>query len=829
MPEEKPLQSCLRVRPRIGLIMRGLGYSYQDFILSGLHESCQKLGFDALCLIGGVLSKPDPRSTVYSVISAADVDGVIIATGSMGGGEHTPAFQDLFRRFSSIPCCSIAFEQPGVSSVNVDNSSGAFAATKHLIVRHRRKRLAFLAGVGAESEARFEGFRQAHEDCGLAFDSSLYIEGNYSPESGVAAVAQFGMPIQPLVDAVVAANDWMAMGAIEEAERRGFTIPEQIAIVGFDDSDHSRFTTPPLTTIRQPIADLARAAVQNIAAQLAGHAVPQSTKLPTELVIRHSCGCVHRAMLPEGPTESSASAIGEVMSAHRLSLEQALRNDAPAAVCHLEFNWCDELLNGLFTDLDSGSGAFCKVLDRCLKQTASLGSVSSWHSAISALRGAAIRTGIADVRDWFRFESIVEEAHVLIGSHAERVQGRRRIAQEVQTHTLEALGNAVRTALDFDALSHILCEHMSSVGLEQCWVTLTPEEIKPDAPSRLIVACDTQSVSPVQLLPTYPTGQILPDSQLRRCPSTYVIQSMVFGGATLGLCILPHTSCDGAIYNQVTAPVTASVKAALLLKAVVDEVKRREALERERLEHEMAIAQRIQTAIFPKDLRVVGLELSASMDPATEVGGDYFDVLPTTDGCWLGIGDVAGHGLPTGLVALMIQSIVAGITQHGANAAPAQIWSDMNSVLYDNVRTRLRQDEHATLSLMRYWSDGRLQYAGAHEDMILLRASAEQAALIPSIGVWSGITKQLPPQATQQEELRLEPGDLLLLYSDGVTEAKDAGRQLFGVQRLCRALESNRYQPVEAIRLAILSQVKGWMHKQDDDMTLVVARYSGSL
>ena len=827
MDKVLPEGGLRRVRPRIALIMRGLGYAYQDSILAGVHEVCQKLEYDALCLIGGVLSEPDPRSSVYSIVGADDVDGVIVATGSMGGMEHSPAFQELFARFSGKPICSIAYAQAGVPSVCIDNASGVYAATRHLIERHGKRRLAFLTGVGEESQQRFEGFERAHLDCKLKFDQSRLIQGNYGAETGVAAVDHLGDPSQPLVDAIVAANDWMAMGVLEEAERRGFSIPDQLAIVGFDDSDQARFTTPPLTTVRQPIFELGRAGVHVVAAQIAGQPVPAIKRLDTELVLRHSCGCRNRAILPESvPIESNDSVIG-MLTRRRESCKRALTDGAPAASSSLGPGWSDELLEAMIQDLQTHQGQFVAALDRMLKYTANFGSVTSWHGALSSLRGATIRAGLIDLRQWFSFESIIEEGHMLIGSHAERVQGRRRIAKEVQAQAMDALGNTARTALDYTALGRGLSQHMGTIGLEHCWVTRMPASIHPAARSLLVVASDAWGADDVANEPEFPTGHILPTSRWLTQRSTYVILPMVFGGETLGLCIMPHGCPDAAIYQQISAPITAAVKAAILLETVVLEVTRREAAERERLEHEMAIAQRIQTAIFPKDFNVIGLELSASMDPATEVGGDYFDVLPTGDGCWLGIGDVAGHGLPTGLVALMIQSIVASMAQHGSETTPADLWRDMNSVLYDNVRTRLGQDEHATLTLIRYWSNGHLQFAGAHEDVVLLRRRADHCECVATPGVWAGITKLLGPDALAQQELQLEPGDLMLLYSDGITEAMNAERQLLGLARLCELLEQNRPYPVDIIRQNILREVAAWSHTQHDDRTLVIARYVG--
>src|SRR5690606_10960213 len=202
-----------------------------------------------------------------------------------------------------------------------------------------------------------------------------------------------------------------------------------------------------------------------------------------------------------------------------------------------------------------------------------------------------------------------------------------------------------------------------------------------------------------------------------------------------------------------------------------------ERAERARMAQELEIAASIQTGILPRDSKVAGLEIASSMLPADEVGGDYFDILPIDNGCWLTIGDVAGHGLKTGLVMLMIQSIFAATTHVRPTARPAMVWRALNHVLCENVRQRLSQDEHATLTLLRYDVDGRVVYAGAHEDMVVYRARTQKAEVIPTPGIWAGITQQLPPDATPEGELQLEVGDVLVLYTDGVVEAMDRDQE----------------------------------------------------
>lgn len=248
--------------------------------------------------------------------------------------------------------------------------------------------------------------------------------------------------------------------------------------------------------------------------------------------------------------------------------------------------------------------------------------------------------------------------------------------------------------------------------------------------------------------------------------------------------------------------------------------------EKEKLEKEMAIASRIQTSILPRHFEVDGLQIAARMIPATEVGGDYYDVLPVAGGCWLAIGDVAGHGLTAGLVMLMIQSVVSGLAKQNPESLPSEMLSVLNDVLYDNIRKRLHQREHATLSLLRYDTSGKIVFAGAHEEIIIYRAQEGRCEYIATPGPWLGAMPNVQRFAVNTPE-QLHRNDVMLLYTDGVTEAMDADGRQFGMERMCAALEEVRNESVEQIRDHVLETVMKWTLEQMDDVTLVVARHLG--
>jgi sigma-B regulation protein RsbU (phosphoserine phosphatase) len=235
---------------------------------------------------------------------------------------------------------------------------------------------------------------------------------------------------------------------------------------------------------------------------------------------------------------------------------------------------------------------------------------------------------------------------------------------------------------------------------------------------------------------------------------------------------------------------------------------------------ELAIAASIQSSILPKDMSVAGLEVSAKMIATEKVGGDYYDVLPVEGGCWIAIGDVAGHGFRAGLAMLQTQSALSALVRRSPDARPNDVWDDLNHTFFDNVRMRLRHDEHMTMSLLRFRDDGRIEIVGAHEEILVWRAAQNRCEVIPLHGTWVGISRTVRSEA---RPLRLEPGDVIVLYTDGIIEARTGSRML-GLDPVCEVIAREHAKPVREIRDAIFALTTG---KLDDDASVMVLRYVG--
>jgi len=559
---------------RVGLLLRGGSYAYQDEIIGGVHEECRARGVNLYCLAGGNIAAPDPRNFVYQLPGARDLDAAIIVQGTLGADDGDPAVGGLLQRLRPMPVLTIGARESGVPCVTVDNSTGVRVLTRHLIEVHGRRRIAFVAGHGREAERRFMGYRLGHRDCGLVFDERLLIQGDFQLGSGREAVsALFGR--SGGCDAIVAANDWMALGAIEALAARGLRVPEDVAVVGFDDIDEARFATPPLTTVRQPPRQLGVEAVRAVLARAAGDAAVGDLVLPTVPQIRQSCGCFRGAQY--APPESSRNGPRLVDTAEWAA---AVGASGPPPEHSLPGDWPLRLATALRSDLDEGKGArFLATLDAIVSNAAEVGNVSVWHQPIATLRRVAVRHLGQDRSKLQLAESLFERAHLLIGDHAERVQGRLRLAAETTYRALRDLGRDVLGALDRTAIARALAAHLPSLHVASAAVVVNAAAQPPagEADALLIIAWDREhGLRTFEPGFTFRAGQLIPGPFLPAQRHTLMVQPLCFNNQALGWCLFEMDAPRAIVCEEIPQHVSVALEGAALRERLAAEVSQHE-------------------------------------------------------------------------------------------------------------------------------------------------------------------------------------------------------------------------------------------------------------
>jgi len=248
--------------------------------------------------------------------------------------------------------------------------------------------------------------------------------------------------------------------------------------------------------------------------------------------------------------------------------------------------------------------------------------------------------------------------------------------------------------------------------------------------------------------------------------------------------------------------------------------------ENQRMGAELEVTREIQRMVLPRieELAAIeNLDICGYMMPADEVGGDYYDVLCHAGRVKIGIGDVTGHGLESGVIMLMVQTAVRTLLMNEVSN-PETFLNVINRTLYGNVQ-RMASDKNLTLSLFDY-QNGKLCFTGQHEDILVIRQGGKVECINTlDYGFMVGMLPDIS-QFVASAYIDLNVGDYVVLYTDGITEAHNSNDELYGSTRLLQAAARNWDQPAAVIQRTVIDDVTHFVGEQEflDDVTLLVLK-----
>jgi DNA-binding LacI/PurR family transcriptional regulator/serine phosphatase RsbU (regulator of sigma subunit) len=810
--------------PRIALIVNYLDRSYMVRFRSAFETAAQARGVDLIIAVGRELEHDvlheRALNRVYDWIRADGVDAVAVMSAVICNFTGKGGPERLCRALAPLPTCSIGLQLPGVPSIVLDNRAAMRAAALHLLREHGCRRLAYISGPDYNEEARdrLVGYRDALEQVGAAFDERRVAFGHFTRETGHAALLAL-LARDPDIDSVAVANDDMAVGAIDALFESGRRAPEDIKVVGFDDVPIARLARRSLSTMAQPIEDMAAVALDGLLDRLRGGVSPPITTVRLgRMITRESCGCGYvlsagsvRATAPEQPASAYLRAFADEIDRRLSQNAEAYSWEAPLP----------QLAWGLASELEGQRGAFL----RCVEHVAD--SLSTPHTsaddvgrALLELRRRCQAAGYQGAAH-YELERACLEAQAKASAIANREQGRQSLRLMDCAGALRSVSQDLAMALSSPALADSFARALRDLGIPIGYLAISADEdasqLAPLVALEAGVAVDVGSA-------VYPASQLFPPG-FPRGRSSLTVYPLTVEDQVMGL-VAYASQTEPFVCEALRSQLGASIKLSALHARVVSETAIRERLANDRLLGEVATARRIQSALCPRDLGVAGFEVAAQLVAADQVGGDYYDVMPVADGCWVGIGDVTGHGLLAGLIMLMIQSSVGTAVLADAEQAPSQVLCRINTLLQSNIRSRLAANEHATLMILRARADGRMLMAGAHEEVIVHRRASGSCELIATEGVWVGISDDIR-EATSDRTFQLEPGDSVVLYTDGLIEARDAQDRELDIQQVCALVASAAPLGPQAIVDALIGKARAWTPVQQDDITVVALQWRG--
>ena len=272
----------------IGLILPEISGAFFSPMLRGIEAGAHEIDHDLL--IHSMHNITDTAKAHVSPLGEHNTDGLIVFTGSLDEKQLT--------RLHRLNFPLILLHQTPPNSLNIpvitiENKDGALMLINHLIEIHKRRRIAYLQGPEGHEDSiwRERGYREALEAHNIAFDPGLIGMGGFDDEEAFATIQE--MILDGIeFDAVFAGDDDAAMGVYRALKLAGCVIPDDVAVVGFDDIPFARHLSPALTTIHAPIEEVGREAVRQLKCLMDGRQAESLVLMRTKLVIRESCGCM---------------------------------------------------------------------------------------------------------------------------------------------------------------------------------------------------------------------------------------------------------------------------------------------------------------------------------------------------------------------------------------------------------------------------------------------------------------------------------------------------------------------------------------------------------
>jgi DNA-binding LacI/PurR family transcriptional regulator len=578
-------------RPTIGFLVDSLTEIHGAALWAGVMDAARTHDANLICFPGNHLDSPDgflaQGNVIYRLASAENVDGLVFSSVTLAPLRVGPdAMQRFADQYRPLPRVSLGLPLKGIPSLTVENYQGMREIVSHLIKAHGFRRIVYIGGPQAneEAQARYQAYVDALAEHGLPLDPALVSPPTeWTEMTGRQALSvmldERGLRPGRGFEAVAACNDETALGALAELEARGIHVPEEVAVTGFDGFKKGEYSTPPLTSVYQPAYEQAYRAVEMVLAQVRGEEVPPHTHMPTELLIRQSCGCpdplVTQAVVGPITPPLSKAAPGETLPAiletSRDQIHAEMIHAAGTAFEGLDPGWTRTLLAAFSDDvLGKSSNAFGLALDKALRQTVRMnGEVQTWQSVMSAHRRQVL-PHLTEKEHLRRAEDLWQQARVIIAEATNRSRAYQESLARQQADQLRQIGQTLITTFDLATSTDVLAERLPDLGFPGCYLALYEDPERPETGAALIFAYNKNGrieIPPGGL--RFPSRQLVPPHLLpAHRPFSSVVAPLYFREQQLGFVLLEAGPGDGTIYESLRGQISSVLQGTLLMQQV---------------------------------------------------------------------------------------------------------------------------------------------------------------------------------------------------------------------------------------------------------------------
>jgi len=565
-------------RPRFGFLTSMIHTGAGSEILAGVLEEAKRLDVDLYVYPGGRLADADPfeqrRNYIYTIASRASHDGILSWASSLGslvGQEPVEAFHAPFRNKALVTISQRVHDAPVIA---LEAESGMEDILHHAVLQHGCKRFAYARGpkVHYAAELRYRAFQNLLPTLNLQFFEHL-VSSPRIWERGSDAIRELcdqrGLVPGKDFDAIICASDVVATGVIRGLRERGYDVPADTLVFGFNDSREASLVTPGITTVSVPFRGQGASGLFTLYEVWRGAPVPEQPRmLPSRLIIRQSCGCPSDQMiLAKAPSDVQTKRDGvfaDRTEACIMGIAGYVGYDLKTAD-----TWLPPLVHSLDQEVfGTGQGRFLRVFGGLLDRAVLSGKeIEIWHNAVSVLRREALP--FADTMQRLVLEDLVGMARVMIGQASRRLSIFRLWEDEQLRDRLQALGRILQASFDLNRIQEALPEHLPGMGIASAYLVLHDRQASPFG-AQLVLAFSEQGISnlPHDGLPFSCEHCLVPSQYLPRRRVSFVVEPLYVRDEDLGYILLEVGPSAGLFYEDLRSVISGAIKGALLTRGI---------------------------------------------------------------------------------------------------------------------------------------------------------------------------------------------------------------------------------------------------------------------
>lgn len=573
----------------IGFAIDWAANPYHLSLINGTTTAALHFDVNQIIYVGGTIHSPvhheGIRNIVFNYINKNMLDGLIISAASI---KRYASQEDLIlflEQFKPLPMVTITEKVKDIPCVRINNAKGLKELILHLIHDHHYKNIGFIKGTSGNPDAieRFKVFKQTLEEEGIDINPDLILDGSFTFESGIDAVLELMNHRKGPCEVLIAANDDMARGAISVLQNRGIHVPEELAVVGFDNQELCEYLSIPLTTVTQPIYEQSWKAMELLISMIKGKHKGEDIILPTVMVKRQSCGCSGteelRIISYEKDTRDTEVQIADMIDCEKVVNEiyNIFQIDS-----RRDRKQIYTIVNSLITSIQTENPVvfFNEVDHMLLNPLTFLYKEYSFNQVFSLIRKRMVEC-ITTYRKRALIEYLFSRVSFQFAERFERDLKYAKVVEEREIHTLRANLEDLVAILDMENLAEELSEKLPRIGIKGCYLSLYEDEKNRECPvlSRLVFAFNENGRIPIEN-----GGKLFPSKNL--CPEdllpwnrqfTISVEDLFFGQTQLGFCLLEFNKDKHFFWETARKMfIIVALKAAMYVQKVKLETQRYE-------------------------------------------------------------------------------------------------------------------------------------------------------------------------------------------------------------------------------------------------------------